>query len=222
MLEILLDDEDESRGTGQAEPESHQPQGEVLRLRAKGPLRDPRGTNDDPELVQPPHAQTEHATRGREDDCDRGAPCPIVSGVSERLVESSAVGQQKHEVMGDDEGDRRHRHETEEASRARHAGDYTANGEVSPSAGRRLTCYGITFRPSGALSALGSADRSPTSTSDRRGRSIVSWSPLHPGIERWIGIHRGTASTGRFGAQFVVPGFVAIDLAQPVPGAVPG
>src|SRR3954454_15135113 len=48
------------------------------------------------------------------------------------------------------------------------------------------------------------------------------WSPLHPWILRGVGVHgRATAIDG-FGAQLVVPGFVAVDLAQPVLGAVLG
>ena len=48
------------------------------------------------------------------------------------------------------------------------------------------------------------------------------WSLLHPWIVPGVGIHgRATAIDG-FGAQFVVPGFVPVDPAEPVPGAVSG
>jgi hypothetical protein len=53
-------------------------------------------------------------------------------------------------------------------------------------------------------------------------RCRACWSLLHPWIVRGVGIHRRTATAGGFGAQFVVPGFVAVDLAQPVLGAVLG
>jgi hypothetical protein len=39
---------------------------------------------------------------------------------------------------------------------------------------------------------------------------------------RGVGVHGRAAVIDRFGAQFVVPGFVAVDLAQPVLGAVLG
>ena len=48
------------------------------------------------------------------------------------------------------------------------------------------------------------------------------WSLLHPWIVRRVGVHGRAAVIDRFGAQFVVPGFVAVDLAQPVLGAVLG
>jgi len=54
----------------------------------------------------------------------------------------------------------------------------------------------------------------------------TSWvarrSPLHPGILRRVVIPRRAAVTDRSGAQLVVPGLVAIDLAEPVLGAVLG
>ncbi len=43
---------------------------------------------------------------------------------------------------------------------------------------------------------------------------------LHPWIVRRVGVHGRAAVIDRFRAQFVVPGFVAVDLAQPVLGAV--
>ena len=36
---------------------------------------------------------------------------------------------------------------------------------------------------------------------------------LHPWIVRRVGVHRGATVIAGFGAQFVVPGFVAVDLA---------
>ena len=47
-------------------------------------------------------------------------------------------------------------------------------------------------------------------------------SPLHPRIVRGVGVHGRATVIAGFGAQFVVPGFVAVDLAQPVLGAVFG
>jgi hypothetical protein len=41
----------------------------------------------------------------------------------------------------------------------------------------------------------------------------AGWSPLHPRIVRRVGIQGRAAVIDRFGAQFVVPGFVAVDLA---------
>ena len=43
---------------------------------------------------------------------------------------------------------------------------------------------------------------------------------LHPRIVRGVGIHGRATTIDRLGAQFVVPGLVAVDLAQPVLGAV--
>src|SRR6188474_1752268 len=48
------------------------------------------------------------------------------------------------------------------------------------------------------------------------------WSLPHPWIVRRVGVQGRAAVINRFGAQFVVPGFVAVDLAQPVLGAVFG
>jgi hypothetical protein len=48
------------------------------------------------------------------------------------------------------------------------------------------------------------------------------WSLLHPWIVRRVGVHGRAPVIDGFGAQFVVPGFVAVDLAQPVLGAVLG
>ena len=45
---------------------------------------------------------------------------------------------------------------------------------------------------------------------------------LHPWIVRRVGVHGRATVIDGFGAQFVVPGFVAVDLAQPVLGAVLG
>ena len=39
------------------------------------------------------------------------------------------------------------------------------------------------------------------------------WSLLHPWIVRRVGVHGRAAVIDGFGAQFVVPGFVAVDLA---------
>ena len=41
----------------------------------------------------------------------------------------------------------------------------------------------------------------------------VCCSPLHPWIVRRVGVHGRAAVIDRFGAQFVVPEFVAVDLA---------
>jgi len=46
------------------------------------------------------------------------------------------------------------------------------------------------------------------------------WSLLHPWIVRRVGVHGRTAVIDGFGAQFVVPGFAAVDGARPVLGAV--
>src|SRR5215207_5566945 len=48
------------------------------------------------------------------------------------------------------------------------------------------------------------------------------WSLLHPWIVRRVGVHGRAAVIDGLRAQFVVPGFVAVDLAQPVLGAVLG
>ena len=48
------------------------------------------------------------------------------------------------------------------------------------------------------------------------------WSLLHPWIVRGVGVHGRAAVIDGLGAQFVVPGLVAVDLAQPVRGAVRG
>src|SRR4029450_1969155 len=53
-------------------------------------------------------------------------------------------------------------------------------------------------------------------------RSRACWSPLHPWIVGGVGVHARAAVTDGFGAQLVVPEFVAVDLAQPVRGAVLG
>src|ERR671930_2009726 len=45
---------------------------------------------------------------------------------------------------------------------------------------------------------------------------------LHPWIVRRVGVHGRATVIDGFGAQFVMPGFVAVDLAQPVLGAVFG
>ena len=45
---------------------------------------------------------------------------------------------------------------------------------------------------------------------------------LHPRIVRRVGVHGRAAAIDGFGAQFVVPGLVAVGLAQPVLGAVHG
>ena len=50
--------------------------------------------------------------------------------------------------------------------------------------------------------------------------SVVS--VLHPRIVRRVGVHGRATVIDGVGAQFVMPGFVAGDLAQPVLGAVPG
>src|SRR5262245_57748303 len=48
------------------------------------------------------------------------------------------------------------------------------------------------------------------------------WSLLRPWIVRRVGVHgRANVSAG-LGAEFVVPRFVAVDLAQPVRGSVLG
>ncbi len=43
---------------------------------------------------------------------------------------------------------------------------------------------------------------------------------MHPWILGGVGIHGWAAVIDGFGAQFVVPGFVAVDLAQPILGAM--
>src|SRR4051812_22070558 len=52
--------------------------------------------------------------------------------------------------------------------------------------------------------------------------SSFVYSLLHPWIVRRVGVHGRAAVSDGFRAQFVVPGFVAVDLAQPVLGAVLG
>jgi hypothetical protein len=49
-----------------------------------------------------------------------------------------------------------------------------------------------------------------------------SCSRLHSWIMRSVGVHGRATEIDGFGAQFVVPGFVAVDLAQPVLGAALG
>jgi hypothetical protein len=39
------------------------------------------------------------------------------------------------------------------------------------------------------------------------------WSLLHPWVVRRVGVHRRATVIAGFGAKFVVPGFVAVDLA---------
>ena len=56
----------------------------------------------------------------------------------------------------------------------------------------------------------------------RASRSSANGSLLHPRIVRRVGVHGRATVIDGFGAQFVVPGFVAVDLAQPVLGAVLG
>src|SRR3954451_11378354 len=57
----------------------------------------------------------------------------------------------------------------------------------------------------------------------RRQRSAdACWSPLHPWILRRVGVHGRATVTDGLGAPFVVPGFVAVDLAQPVRSALCG
>src|SRR5918996_2577717 len=51
---------------------------------------------------------------------------------------------------------------------------------------------------------------------------FLSCSLLHPRVLGRVGIHRRAAVIDRFWAQFVVPGLVAVDLAQPVLSAVLG
>src|SRR5215210_2051196 len=54
-------------------------------------------------------------------------------------------------------------------------------------------------------------------------RSSARWSlvgPPSPWIVRRVGVHGRATVIAGFGAQFVVPGFVAVGLAQPVFGAV--
>ena len=58
----------------------------------------------------------------------------------------------------------------------------------------------------------------------RQGRPAagVFSSLLHPWIVRGVGVHGRAAVIDGLGAQLVVPGLVAVDLAQPVRGAVLG
>ena len=46
------------------------------------------------------------------------------------------------------------------------------------------------------------------------------WSLLHPWILRGVVVHARATAIDGYGAQFVMPGLVAVDLAQPVLGAV--
>jgi hypothetical protein len=129
MLEILQDDKDERRCGRQAEPEAYQPPSEDNRLRVKALLRRRQRTGDDPEPIQAPRSETDQA-KCRRDDNGRSS-CAVVSGVSERLIEACAIGEQEDKVVGDDESDRRHREESENASRACHVRDYTADPHMA-------------------------------------------------------------------------------------------
>ena len=57
---------------------------------------------------------------------------------------------------------------------------------------------------------------------DRGTGERPGWSLLHPWIVRRVGVHGRATVIDGFGTQFVVPGFVAVDPAQPVLGAVLG
>jgi hypothetical protein len=60
---------------------------------------------------------------------------------------------------------------------------------------------------------------------DRRVKAGICrscWSLPHSWIVRRVGIHRRATVIDGFGAEFVIHGFVAVDLAQPVLGAVFG
>ena len=60
-------------------------------------------------------------------------------------------------------------------------------------------------------------------TQGERGQRSVVWSSLlHPWIVGGVGVHGRAAVIDGLRAQFVVPGLVAVDLAQPVRGAVLG
>jgi hypothetical protein len=62
----------------------------------------------------------------------------------------------------------------------------------------------------------------PRGALPRRGDGRARWSLQHPWIVRRVGVHGRAAVIDGVGAQLVVPGFVAVDLAQPVLGAVLG
>ena len=64
--------------------------------------------------------------------------------------------------------------------------------------------------------------RLPGGGDARQGMRPVGSSRLHPRIVRRVGVHRRASALAGFGAQLVVPGLVAVDLAQPVAGAVRG
>src|SRR5215210_3953392 len=63
---------------------------------------------------------------------------------------------------------------------------------------------------------------SPRRTALQHRRTEAFRSLLHPWIVRGVGVHGRATVVDGFGAQFVVPRFVAVDLAQPVLGAVLG
>ena len=52
------------------------------------------------------------------------------------------------------------------------------------------------------------------------GMSLEALARLRPWIVRRVVVHNGATMVNGFGAQLVVPGFVVVDLAQPVFGAV--
>ena len=66
------------------------------------------------------------------------------------------------------------------------------------------------------------ARRLPRGGGSRRGRGRIGRrrSLLHPRIVAGVGVHGRTTVIDGFGTQFVVPGLVAVDLAQPVLGAM--
>ena len=71
--------------------------------------------------------------------------------------------------------------------------------------------------PVARVSASGSSGARPAAGRDdalnKAGCCRTCWSLLHPWIVRRVGVHGRATVIDGFGAQFVVPGFVAVDLA---------
>ena len=99
-----------------------------------------------------------------------------------------------------------------------------AGGEVS---GPHMRGFGVvTVGSHGCWQAMTWSGRSSMAMSSGAAISIwwwraarspgslrACWSLLHPWIVRRVGVHGRAAVIDGFGAQFVVPGFVAVDLA---------
>ncbi len=186
MFNVLLRDEPQGGRRGEPPPEHPELAAESAGTRSERAFAGIERTGDDPKAMQLPNGEPKQADPCREDHRDRLSPRRPVPRTGEGIVVPAAIGQQEHEVVGDDERDERHHEGHDQPSQTRHGRELYGNR------GSRPHSYAYGRCPRRQRSARGSRRVSAGQFAVARS----SGGPTSPGRLRLTHLNGGHASAG--------------------------